>query len=76
MSISEEEFKYLIEGITSDLITLLVERNKYDIKSAVDAVYQSETYAALNRQQTGLYCQSSGYVYEYLIHELQFGKPA
>jgi len=76
MSISEEEFKYLIEGITSDLITLLVERNEYDIKSAVDAVYQSETYAALNRPQTGLYYQSSGYIYEYLIHELQFGKPA
>jgi len=76
MSISQEEFKFMIEGITADLIVMLVERDKYDIKSAIDAVYQSETYAALNRQQTGLYYQSSGYVYEYLIHELRFGKPA
>ena len=75
MGISENEYKFMVEGITSDLIRLLVERNQYDIVSAVDAVYQSETYAALNRPQTGLYYQSSGYVYEYLIHELQFGKP-
>ena len=76
MGISKEEYRYLVEGITADLISLLIERNHYDIKAAMDAVYQSETYAALNRPQAGLYYQSSGYVFEYLIHELQYGKPS
>ncbi|MCQ2307847.1 MAG: hypothetical protein MJ000_09865 [Bacteroidales bacterium] len=70
MNISEQDFKYMVEGATADLIRLLIERKDYDMKSAVDAVYQSETYAALNRPQTGLYYQSSGYLFDYLLEEL------
>lgn len=71
MNVSEQDFRYMVEGQTADLIRLLMERNGYDIKSAVDAVYQSKTYAALNRPQTGLYFQSPGYVYDYLLDELK-----
>lgn len=70
MNISEEDFKYMVEGATADLIRLLIERKNYDMKSAVDEVYQSKTYAALNRAQTGLYYQSPGYLFEYLVEEI------
>jgi len=70
MNISEQEFRYMVEGQTADLIRMLIERNGYDMKSAVDAVYQSNTFAALNRPQTGLYYQSPGYVFDYLQEEL------
>ena len=29
MNVSEQEFKYMTEGITSDLIQLLIDRNQY-----------------------------------------------
>ena len=39
-------------------------------EQAIDVVYKSKTYEALSRPETGLYSQSSGYVYEYLQQEL------
>ena len=71
MQVSEQEFKFMVEGITSDLIQLLMDRNHYTLPQAVEAVYGSDTYSALLRPATGLYAQSSGYVYQYLTKELQ-----
>ena len=71
MMVSEQDFRYMVEGLTADLVRLLIEREGYNIQSAIDAVYQSKTFAALNRPQTGLYFQSPGYVYDYLLDELK-----
>ena len=70
MNISEQEYKYLVEGITSDLIQLLIDRDQYTLPCAVDAVYSSNTYKALLRPLSNLYSQSSGYVYSLLEKEL------
>lgn len=70
MNISEQEFKFMTESITSDLIQLLIDREQYTLPQAVDAVYNSNTYSALLRPTTNLYSQSSGYVYNYLYKEL------
>lgn len=74
MNITPEEFRFMIEDITSDLIQMLIERRGYTLQQAVDTVYNSETYAAYIRPETALYYQSSGYIYEYLISELRTGK--
>ena len=71
MNISEQEFKYLVEGITSDLIQLLIDRVHHSLPHAVEAVYGSNIYAALLRPTSGLYSQSSGYVYSLLESELK-----
>lgn len=71
MNVSEQEFKFMTEGITSDLIQLLIDREHYTLPQAVEAVYKSDIYAALLRPRTGLYAQSSGYVYQYLGKELK-----
>lgn len=71
MNISEQEFRFMVEGITSDLIQLLIDREQYSLPRAVEAVYGSDIYQALLRPTSGLYMQSSGYVLLYLIKELE-----
>lgn len=70
MNVSEQEFKYMVEGVTSDLIQLMLDRRGCSLPEAVDAVYGSSIYAALLRPRTGLYSQSPGYVYSLLEDEL------
>ena len=70
MKVSEQEFRFMVEGITSDLIQLLMDREHYSLPKAVEVVYGSDIYQALLRPASNLYAQSSGYVYEYLLKEL------
>ena len=70
MNVSEQEFKFMVEGITSDLIQLLIDRENYTLSRAVDTVYSSNIYNALLRPTSGLYSQSSGYVFSLLDDEL------
>ena len=60
----------MVEGVTSDLIQLMLDRRGCSLPEAVDAVYGSSIYAALLRPTTGLYSQSPGYVYSLLEDEL------
>lgn len=60
----------MVEGITSDLIQLLMDRESYTLPRAVEAVYNSNIYNALLRPTSGLYSQSSGYVFSLLEREL------
>ncbi|MBQ2489712.1 MAG: hypothetical protein II525_07900 [Bacteroidales bacterium] len=71
MNVSEQEFKFMTEGVTSDLIQLLMDRRHYTLPRAVEAVYGSMIYSALLRPASGLYAQSSGYVYALLDNELK-----
>ena len=73
MNVSEQEFKFMVEGITSDLIQLLMDRNQYSLPKAVETVYGSNIYSALLRPTSGLYTQSSGYVFSLLENELKNG---
>lgn len=70
MNVSESEFKFMTEGITSDLIQLLMDRKQYTLPKAVEKVYTSNIYSALLRSTSNLYTQSSGYVYSLLEKEL------
>lgn len=72
MNVSEQEFKFMTEGITSDLIQLLMDREHLSLPKAVETVYSSNIYNALLRPTSGLYAQSSGYVYVLLEKELKY----
>ena len=61
----------MVEGITSDLIQMLIDRRNMTLPQAVEIVYNSNIYQALQRPVSNLYAQSSGYVYQYLEKELQ-----
>jgi hypothetical protein len=53
---------------------MLMEERGLSLHEALDTVYNSETYAKLTDPATGLYFQSSVYIYSYLDRELATGK--
>lgn len=62
------------EALATDLSELLSKDYNMSISEAIDTLYNSETYAKLCDPATGLYFQSSLYVYSFLTEELKSGK--
>ena len=69
-----KRMQYLVEGITKDIIAYLMEDYGYDLPTALKEFYNSETFAKLSDETTGLYIESSAYVYEILKKEIKYGK--
>ena len=65
---------YLIECLSKDLVLLLMKDFNMDMKVALHTLYTSETYAKLQNTKTGLYIQSTLYVYDFLKNEIKRGK--
>ena len=68
-----EEFKYMKDSIAADLIEYLVADYKLCTSEALNVLYESETFSKLSDSATGLYFQSSKYVYTFLQNELETG---
>ncbi len=68
------DFEYMVEGMTRDLAVMLMERRGMSMTSALDTLYNSETYEKLSNPRSGLYFQSPGYVYDFLDKEIEYGK--
>lgn len=68
------EQKFLIELMIDDMAKYLIEDMNISILEALDIVYNSQVYDKLMDLETGLYYQSPAYCYEYLKHELKYGK--
>ena len=66
--------QYLVEGITKDIVCFLMDEEGYGLAEALGVFYNSETFAKLADEETGLYIESSSYVYEILKGELKYGK--
>ena len=62
---------FMVETMTRELIARLMEERSLSMREAMDIVYNSKTYAALNNLNTGLYFQSPAYVYDVLEEELE-----
>lgn len=71
---TDKKAQYLIEGITKDIVVYLMEDRGLTLTEAIAMFYNSETFVKLSDSQTGLYIESSAYVYEILKTELQMGK--
>lgn len=69
MTITEGQFKYMVEGMTSDLIRLVMENEQLSMTEAFEKVYNSRTYESLLNPKSQLYYQSPGYVYACLCAE-------
>lgn len=65
------DFKYMKEGMVADLAAILVNDYGMSPVQALDVLYNSETYAKLSNPATGLYYQSSLYVFSILQDELR-----
>ncbi len=71
---TDREFKYMTEAMSADLAVLLSKDYGMDIPEALDTLYNSETYTKLTDHRSGMYFQSTLYVYSFLKNELAFGK--
>ena len=71
----KDKKKIMIELITSDAITAIMEENAVSMQDAMRLFYNSEAFERLCDLETGLYRESGGYVYHlyknwHLISEL------
>ena len=57
-----QTFRYLFEGISADVVRYLIERNDMTLSEAIATFHNSETFAALEDFETGLYIESPAYV--------------
>ncbi|MBQ6064219.1 MAG: hypothetical protein IJK87_11435 [Prevotella sp.] len=69
-----KEQKFLIELIIDDVARYLIEDTGVSVIEALDIVYHSQLYDKLMDTETGLYYQSPAYCYEFLKHEIKYGK--
>lgn len=65
---------FMIEEISKEIIGLLMSERGLSMEDALRTLYTSDTYSKLIDLSTGLYSQSTAYVYEYLDKELSIGK--
>lgn len=70
---NDNNARYLFEGISSDVVRYLVERDGMQLTEAITTFHNSETFSRLEDFETGLYIESPAYVYNLLISELKNG---
>lgn len=68
------DFNYMKEALATDLAELIAKDFDMNVTEALDTLYGSETYAKLCNPNTGLYFQSTQYVYSFLKNELLTAK--
>lgn len=71
---NDRNARYLFEGISADVVRYLVEKNGLSLEEAISAFHNSKTFSFLEDFETGLYVESSAYVYHMLLSELKYGK--
>ncbi|MDR0306252.1 MAG: hypothetical protein LBI42_05350 [Chitinispirillales bacterium] len=64
----------LIEFVTADVVSFIVDDKNVSVAEAMDIVYNSTFFGKLNDVETGMYRESAGYNYELLKDELANGK--
>ncbi len=65
---------FMIEELVKELVLKLMEEHKMSMKEALDTVYNSDTYGKVLDLETGLFSQSTAYVYSILERELKVGR--
>ncbi len=63
----------MINCISKDIVGFLMEDYGKSLEDSLNILYNSETFQKLNNPDTGLYFQSSRYVYQFLKNEIETG---
>ena len=71
---SKAEVTFMIEELVKELVIRLMDERGMMMKQALDTIYNSETYTKLLDERTGLFSQSTVYVYSILETEMLTGK--
>lgn len=68
------ERQQCMEFITQDIVVYLMKDRKIEVEDAMLLFYNSEVFSKLHDENTGLYLESSLYVYDLLKNELRNGR--
>ena len=68
------EVRFLIDSLVEQLVVMVVEEYKVSVPQALELLYNSQLYEKITDLDTGLLCQSAGYNYKMLRHEMKYGK--
>lgn len=71
---NEAHVTFMIEELVKELALRLMDERSMTMKQALDTVYNSETYSKVLDIRTGLFSQSTAYVYSILETEILTGK--
>ncbi len=63
----------LIEYIVQDIVDMFSSDQNIEYDEAMNKFYNSEVFEKLQDQETGLYMESSEYVYDLFKDEINFG---
>ena len=69
-----KDVEFAIEELVKELALRLMEERGLSMKEALDTIYNSETYTKVLDLRTGIYSQSTAYVYSILETEILTGK--
>lgn len=61
--------QFLIEGISHDVIEMLMDNCHLSLEEAMDTLFNSSTFDKLENEKTGLYYQSPVYIMDMLSTE-------
>ncbi len=70
------DIQFQIEFLAAELTEMLMAEYGWDIRRALDELYSSDTFAALNDPECGLYYQGAVYIFQFLKSEIETGKVA
>lgn len=68
-----EDIRFLVDLLSKNLVQMLMDEYSWDMKTALDELYRSETYRKLEDPNTGLYYESPVYVFSFLKNEIETG---
>jgi hypothetical protein len=68
------EKKQLIEYVIQDIVEMLSKDQHIEYDDAMNLFYESEVFDKLQDVETGLYRESSAYIYDLYKDELNFGR--
>ena len=71
---TKAEVTFMIEELVKEMALRLMEERGMTMKQSLDTIYNSETYTKLLDERTGLFSQSTVYVYSFLETEILTGK--
>ena len=63
----------LIEYIVQDIVDMLATDQNIEYDEAMNKFYNSEVFEKLQDNETRLYLESSGYIYDLFKDEMNFG---
>lgn len=63
----------ILEYIIQDIVDMYVTDQNIEYDKAMDKFYNSEVFEKLQDIETGLYLESSGYIYDLFKDEMNFG---